>query len=359
MKVAIVGCGQIADAHIQEVGRIPGSTVAAVCDLNEHMAEQAAARFGVPAWYTDLDRMLAEVRPQVVHVTTPPASHLPIARKIAGAGAHAYIEKPFSATAAEAEEMAECAARAGILFCVGHSSGFSTAYQRLLRLRDDGGLGDIVHVDASMGYNLTGPFGRAMMGDPTHWVHTLPGGLPQNNISHPLSLVLPLLPDERPTVVARGLRLRAERYGDVRDRFFDEIRVFLVGRQTTASVTFTSRAKPVQLYALVHGTKLQAMMSADSRTLRWVEGATQPGPFAKVQWAYRDKHQAVREFRRNLSDLAHARLHFFEGMHELIRRFYAAIGGKGAMPIPMAEAVRTARVIDGIFAECERHQEES
>ena len=55
----------------------------------------------------------------------------------------------------------------------------------------------------------------------------------------------------------------------------------------------------------------------------------------------------------------HARLHFFEGMHELIRRFYLAIEGKGEMPIPMSEAVRTTRIIDDIFAECERHQEES
>jgi len=359
VKVAIVGCGQIADAHVQELRRIPGSTVAAVCDLNEHMASQAAVRFGIPQSFTDLDRMLAEVRPDVVHVTTPPGSHLAIARKVAAAGAHAYVEKPFSTTAAEAEEMVGLAGKAGVLFCVGHSCAFDSACERLKGLHRDGLLGDVVHVDTVMGYNLAGPFGKVMMGDPTHWVHTLPGGIPHNNISHPLSLLLPYLPDANPVVVARGQRCRAERYGDVRDRFFDEIRVTLVGRQTTASLMFTSRAKPVQLYAVVHGTKLQATASTDSRTLRWVEGASQPGPFARVQWAYREKRQATREYRRNVSGLIHARLHFFEGMHELIRRFHLAIEGKGEMPIPMTEAVRTARIIDGIFAECERHQEES
>ena len=54
MRIAIVGCGQIADAHIQEARKIEGVEVVAVCDSNIHMAEQAARRLAVPAAYTDL-----------------------------------------------------------------------------------------------------------------------------------------------------------------------------------------------------------------------------------------------------------------------------------------------------------------
>jgi predicted dehydrogenase len=359
VRIAIVGCGQIADAHIQEVRRIPDATVEAVCDLNYHMVEQAAARFEVPRLYTDLDRMLDEVRPEVVHVTTPPGSHVAIARKIAECGAHAYIEKPFTATVAEAEELVDCATRAGVLMCVGHCNAYDSAYLRMRQLYEEGALGEIVHVDTVMGYNLAGPFGAVMMGDPTHWVHTLPGGVAQNNISHPLSLLLPFLPDENPVVSARGLRCRPTRYGDHRDRFFDEIRVTLLGRGTTASVQFSSRVRPVQMYATVHGTKAYATASLDSRTLRVVHGASMPGPFARVQWAYRDQCETQREFRRNVAGLLRAKLHFFEGMHELIRRFYLAIQGKGDMPIPMAEALRTTRIMADIFTQCERGAEES
>ena len=63
MKIAVVGCGQIADAHIGEVLKIPGCTVASVCDLDYSMAEQAAARFQISGVYTDLDRMLATISP--------------------------------------------------------------------------------------------------------------------------------------------------------------------------------------------------------------------------------------------------------------------------------------------------------
>jgi len=353
MKVAIVGCGQFADAHIQEVRRIPGATVVAVCDLNPHMAEQAATRLQVPGRYTDLSNMLDEARPDVVHVTTPPASHLAIGRMLAARGVHAYIEKPFTSTLAEAEELVDLAMRAGVLLCVGHSYAFDSAFLRLREQHAAGALGDVVDVQASMGYNLAGPFGAAMMGDPTHWVHQLPGGLPHNNISHPVSLVMPFLVDEHPAVVSRGMRLRRERYHDIRDAFFDELRVTIAGARTTASIRFTCAARPVQLFCTVTGSAAQATASLDGRSLHLTTGAPLPGPFARVQWTYRAHQQTRRELWRHVKGLAQARLHFFEGLHELVSRFYLAIDGRGEMPIPMPEAVRAARLIEQIFSACQ------
>lgn len=349
MKIAVVGCGQIADAHIGEARKVAGITVEAVCDLDYHMAEQAAVRFQIRGVYTDLERMLEEVRPDVVHITTPPASHLAIGRKVIEHDAHAYIEKPFTVNAAEAEELVDLASRSGRLICVGHGNAFDPAFLRLQAAVASGTLGDAVHVDTVMGYNLNGPFGVLFMTDPTHWVHQLPGGNAQNNISHPLSLLLPFLPDPRPRVMARGLRWRERKYGDIRDRFFDELRVLLVGERTTASLVFTSHARPVQLYITVHGTRKQASASIDGRTVRIVRGASVPGPFARVQWAYREVAETSRELLRNAADLCRARLHYFQGMHELIRRFYLAIEGRAAMPIPMSEAVRTTQIMDDIF----------
>jgi predicted dehydrogenase len=357
MKIAIVGCGQFADAHIQEARRIPGTTVEAVCDLNPHMVEQAATRHQVAGQFTDLDRMLDEVRPDVVHVTTPPGSHLAIGRAATARGVHVYMEKPFTSTVAEAEELVDLATKAGVQVCVGHSYAFDSAFLRLQAAHAAGSLGDASHIDAVMGYNLAGPFGAAMMGDPTHWVHKLPGGIPHNNISHPVSLVLPFFPDESPTVVARGLRLRPERFGDVRDAFFDELRVTVLGARVTANIRFSCAARPVQMYCCVSGTRAQATASIDGRSLHLTTGASLPGPFAKVQWAYQAHRETRREFWRHAKSLAFARLHFFEGLHALMEQFYLAIAGQAPMPIPMSEAVRATRLIDAIFAECARAEE--
>lgn len=82
-----------------------------------------------------------------------------------------------------------------------------------------------------------------------------------------------------------------------------------------------------------------------------------PGPFGRVQWNAREYKETRREFFRKLSELRRARLHFFQGMHELIRRFYLAIEGKDEMPVAMAEAIRTTRILEEIFRVCEDRSE--
>jgi predicted dehydrogenase len=94
-RVALVGCGQIADAHLQEVRKIAGAQLVAVCDRHRDLARQAAARFGVPGVYDDLDALLREARPDVLHVTTPPQTHAAVAKQALAAGVHMYVKKPF------------------------------------------------------------------------------------------------------------------------------------------------------------------------------------------------------------------------------------------------------------------------
>jgi ornithine cyclodeaminase/alanine dehydrogenase-like protein (mu-crystallin family) len=74
LKVVIVGCGKIADAHVEEVGKVTLAEVVAVCDREALMAEQLAVRYGVPRHFSDFAAMLDAVRPDVVHITTPPQS---------------------------------------------------------------------------------------------------------------------------------------------------------------------------------------------------------------------------------------------------------------------------------------------
>ena len=355
MKIAVVGCGQFADAHIQEARKIAGIFVESVCDSNIHMAHQAAARFDVPSHYTNVETMLQEVRPDVVHITTPPATHLEIGLTAIEYGCHVYVEKPFVIDSGEARKLVDAAVASDRLVCVGHSNAFDESFLRLKDMYIAGELGEVIHVDTYMGYDLSGGFGSVFMGDARHWAHKLPGGPAQNNISHPLSLLLEFLRDESPEVHARGYRRRQIRYGDVRDDFFDELRASIFGKSTTASLMFSSHARPAQLYTVVHGTKAQAIASLDSRTLRVLKGASLPGPFFKMQWAANYVKESRSEYRRNLVNLARSNLHFFQGLNTLLTRFYAAIRGEESMPVPMEEAYRTTAIMDEIFRQCSQH----
>ena len=102
LKVAIVGCGKIADAHAAQIQRIEGCEIVGVCDREPLMARQLYERFPVKRYFTDLAELVSEARPDVVHITTPPESHFDIARFCLEQGCHVYVEKPFTLDAEEA-----------------------------------------------------------------------------------------------------------------------------------------------------------------------------------------------------------------------------------------------------------------
>ena len=124
LRVAIIGCGKIADAHAAQIRGIKGCDLVGVCDREKLMARQLAERFEVPRCFDDLGQLLRDTRPDVVHVTTPPQSHLSLARLCLEHGSHVYVEKPFTVDAAEAETLISLAERRGLKLTVGHDAQF-------------------------------------------------------------------------------------------------------------------------------------------------------------------------------------------------------------------------------------------
>ncbi|MEQ1912942.1 MAG: Gfo/Idh/MocA family oxidoreductase, partial [Vicinamibacterales bacterium] len=88
MKAAIIGAGQIARQHLTCLEKLPGVEIAGICDLSPAAAEFATERHGAGAWFTDYREMFAQVKPDVVHITTPPSSHYRLAIDAVRAGAH-------------------------------------------------------------------------------------------------------------------------------------------------------------------------------------------------------------------------------------------------------------------------------
>ena len=75
LRVALIGCGKIADQHLHSIHRIANCEVVAVCDRELLMAKQLAERFGIPESFSAVEEMLGLAKPDVVHITTPPQSH--------------------------------------------------------------------------------------------------------------------------------------------------------------------------------------------------------------------------------------------------------------------------------------------
>ena len=357
MKIAIVGCGKFADAHVEQIGRLPElGRVVATCDAEPLMAEQLAVRYGIPAHYSSFDAMLAEVRPDVVHIATPPGAHLELARRAFEAGAHVYVEKPLAPTLEAARALLGAAEAAGRKLTVGYTYLFDPPARRLRVLIAEGVLGEVLHVESFYGYDLAGPFGRGMMADPNHWVHRLPGGLLQNNIDHLINKIAEFLPAEAVEVDARGGRQRAMRYHDVRDRTFDELRLRLRADGVSAYGTFSSHIRPGAHWCRVYGSRNTALVDIANRSLTLSAGARLPSAIGRLGVPFEQAVRFASEGWRNLRDFARSDYHFFGGLEHLIRAFYRSIIDGTAPPIPYRDMLRTSTIMDEVFRQLEEQQ---
>lgn len=350
LKIALVGCGKIADGHIEEIQKMRGrAQVVAVCDLEKLMAEQVATRYAITRFYSSFDEMLAQESPDVVHITTPPQSHLPLARTAIDSGCHVYVEKPLALNLADSEALVEYAVHAGKKLTVGYTYLFDPPALAMRELIAQGVLGDPVHVESFYGYNLTGPFGAAIMADSAHWVHRLPGKLFQNNIDHILYRITEFIPDDIPQARAFAYRRHEKTYGDIRDELADELRILIQGERTTAYGTFSAHIRPAGNFVRVYGTKNTLHVDYTNRTLVLDSAPTLPSAIGRLLPAFQQSRSYMKEGGKNLTRFLRSDFHFFAGLNQLISRFYESIEQDSEPPISYRDILRIARMMDDIF----------
>lgn len=350
-SVAIVGCGKIADQHVQAIGRIAGCRLVAVCDREPLMAGQLAGRFGIAGVYSDVARMLDEAKPTVVHVTTPPQSHLSLALQCIEAGCHVYLEKPFAVTAEETAAILKAAEAKARFVTAGHNYQFTREMIRARTLVRNGYLGGPPrHLESVWCYDLgDASYVAPMLGSGDHWVRQLPGKLLHNIISHGVARLAEFLCDDITHVLVDGHQsAQLRQYGAV--DVVDELRVLLRdSADTTAYFTFSTQIKPSL-------NQLRICGPANSLTVDLVSGTVlkNVGRGGKSYLAYLVPPfalgaQAARALLHNVFEIATWRLHQDSGMKELIEQFYGCIRGERAVPIPYREILLTARIMDDVF----------
>src|SRR2546427_4142406 len=138
LKVAIAGCGKIADEHAALIQRIPGCEMVGAFDREPLMAQQLFERFPIQRHFSDLLELLSEARPDVVHITTPPESHFDLAKLCLEWGSHVYVEKPFTLFEKDARTLMALADERGLKITVGHDAQFGPAARRMRTLVQSG-----------------------------------------------------------------------------------------------------------------------------------------------------------------------------------------------------------------------------
>jgi len=354
MRVGIVGCGKIADGHAEQLRAIGGADLVAACDREPLMVERFAQRWNGVAAHADMAEMVRAERLDVVHIVTPPDSHVQLACQAMELGCHVFLEKPFALDAAGTRRILECAQATRRKIGVNYLYNFETPGLQLRDLMAERALGDVVHIDTTYGYNLGGDYGMAVMGDPAHWVHRLPGKLFHNVLDHVLAKVVGFL-EEPVTVNAFAHRMRPASGDAALDAMPDELRFTLSGANgVTVSGMVSSHARPVSHTMKVYGTRDTVELDYAARTLVRSARQDQPSSLGRLFPAWVQSLRFARNGARNTGDFMRNQFHYFQCMRVLLRGFYGAIDGRDEDPVPHAHILRVATLIDGIVEALER-----
>lgn len=350
LKVAIVGCGKIAEGHAEAIKRSKGKgTLIAACDLEKVIAEQFAVRMGVPSFYDDFERMMAVERPDVVHITTPPSSHVHLATRSMDLGAHTLVEKPLAMDRVEGKKIIDHAVATNKKLTIGWEFNFEPPALAIKDLLSSGVVGDVVHVEAHFGFDTSGNFGDILLRDKNYWVYKLPGLLFHNSIDHLFNKIMPLIPDEEPAVYAHAYTRRKERFGDIRDQAMDELRVMVKGEAVTAFGSYSVTVRPAGHFLRIYGTKNTIHADYTNRTVV-VEAAPKfPSAIGRLFPSFNEGLSYLREGSRNLYDFARSEFHYFTGMRNLVEAYYDSILNDSPPPVPYRDMDRVSYVMDEIF----------
>ncbi|SDX44546.1 Predicted dehydrogenase [Arthrobacter sp. cf158] len=149
LNVGIIGCGAIIAQYLSNFRRLESINLVAVADLDPARAQAVADSYdGVRA--LTVDELLAADDVQLVLNLTIPAAHADIALKAIAAGKSVYGEKPLAATTAEALEVLDAAAAAGVVVGCAPDTVLGTGIQTARKAIDDGLIGAPVSATATM-----------------------------------------------------------------------------------------------------------------------------------------------------------------------------------------------------------------
>lgn len=249
LRAAVIGTGKISEEHLRFLSEAPCVALAAVCDLSPSLARYAVRRFGAGRAFSDSGQMLREIRPDVVHVLTPPHTHVPLVTDAIREGAHVIVEKPVAPTHREFHELTALAQSRGRRIVEDHNYRFNEPILEIERLLKRGALGAVREVEVRMSLAIRKQGSRYTDANLPHPSHKMPAGVIHEFITHLCYLMLRFLPEYD--------RVRAAWSNHGSDDLFkyDDLDALLIGPEAHGRIRFSCQTGPDTFTVTVRGSK--------------------------------------------------------------------------------------------------------
>lgn len=148
IKIGVIGFGYWGPNIVRNFNSIDGAQVVSICDKNQESLNRARKIYPNIMPTSNCDEIMNAPDIDAVAVITPVSTHFELAKKALQNGKHVFVEKPFTATVAQAEELIELAARNNLKIMVDHTFIFTGAVRKIKQLIDDDVLGALYYYDS-------------------------------------------------------------------------------------------------------------------------------------------------------------------------------------------------------------------
>jgi predicted dehydrogenase len=147
VRVGVIGLGYWGPNLVRVFDSLPGCTAYALADAAEPRTAALGARYPTAKIFATAEDLITSDVDAVI-IATPLLTHYPLAMRALQNGKHVLVEKPFTATAAQAAAIMAEAARRKLVAMVDHTFVYNPAVMRLRKMIDDGDLGDLLYLDS-------------------------------------------------------------------------------------------------------------------------------------------------------------------------------------------------------------------
>lgn len=340
LKVAVVGCGAIAWQHLPFLARSERCRLIAVCDRSQALARHVQHRFGAEAAFVDFHDLLASSVPDVVHILTPPDTHVALVRTALLAGCHVICEKPMTGSATETRQLLAEARQRGLLLCESRNYLFNDPILELDRMITEGRLGTVVECDLILSVDfLSGTFGDPGLRGPAV---RLKGGAIHDFLPHLAYLYLHFT-GYRPIRDVRGYLDNLsgnERCGS------DFLDVLIASQDARGRLRVASDVRPDSFRLILRGTRGTIETDLFNPAFRF-EGGPNVGKRSFIgQFATGGTYLAagVRNFRNKVSGQT-----TYHGLPRMLDAIYRALQEGAPAPFEEAQMLTTAELVDRVL----------
>ena len=131
LKVGVIGTGHLGSIHARVYKENPDCQLVGVCDSNQETLDRICPELGISG-YTDYRELFNKV--EAVSIAVPTSLHHRVAKECLRAGIHSLVEKPFTLTLKEADELIKIARANKLTLQVGHIERFNPAFAATLKI---------------------------------------------------------------------------------------------------------------------------------------------------------------------------------------------------------------------------------